>query len=104
MIAYFVWNLGVKQRPKNSRCFSKKYVLTLPPPPTLFVFFCGIVHCDTGSIGGSTPAVRWGGGGGGGGGGLKPFFSHINNIFAVNILSNTEKIPSLIAFYKLFLS
>ena len=35
---------------------------------------------------------------------LKPLFSHINNIFAVNMLSNTEKIPSLIVFYKLFLS
>ena len=36
--------------------------------------------------------------------GKTTLFSHIPNIFAVNILSKTGKIPSLIAFYKLFLS
>ena len=65
-----------------------------PPPPSHPVcFFSGIIHCDTGSLGWSTPAWE-----------VKPLFSHILNIFTANILSKTRKILSLLAFYKLFLS
>ena len=52
------------------------------------------VYCDSGSLGRNTPA--WG---------VKPLlFSHIPNIFAVNILLKIGKIHSHITFYKLFLS
>ena len=44
---------GVKEKPKNSRRFSKKFVLN---PLLPVCFFSGIVHRNTGSIGGSTPA------------------------------------------------
>ena len=82
---------ALKQKPKTSRVILKKYVLN---PLTAVLLFPGIVHCDTGS--GRTPT-----------GVVKLLlFSHIPNIFAINILSKTKKIPSLrfIAFYKLFLS
>ena len=51
------------------------------------------MYCETGSLGKCIPA--WG---------VKPLFSRIPNIFAVNKLLKTGKIRSLIAFYKLFLS
>ena len=37
-------------------------------------------------------------------GAVKPLFSHIPSIFAVNKLSKMVKIPSLMEFYKLFLN
>ena len=82
---------ALKLKPKTSRVVLKKYILN---PLTTVLLFSGIVHCDTGS--GRTPT-----------GVVKLLlFSHIPNIFAINILSKTKKIPSLrfIAFYKLFLS
>ena len=95
MKAYFVRILGVKHKSKSSRGFSKKYILNQQPPPC---FFCGIVHYNSGSISIGGASLM------GGGGGVKSLFSHIPNVFAVNILSKTGKIPSLIACCKLFLS
>ena len=63
---------GAKQKPKNSRGFQKS--MSSNPP----VFFSGIVHYDTGLIGGTLLHQ---------GEGVKPLlFTHIPNIFAVNIL------------------
>ena len=73
---------------KNPGGVSKRYVLN---PPCLV--FSGIAHCDTGSL--QRSIFVWE---------VKPLlFYHIPHIFAVNIISKTSKIPSLIAFYKLFL-
>ena len=73
---------------------SISYLLNHPLPPPPVCFFSRKVHCDTSSIGRSTPAR----------GVKRLLFSRLRNIFAVNILSKMGKIPSFIAFYKLFLS
>ena len=82
----FPW---VKQKSKNSSVVLRKHVLN--PFPSVLLY-SGIVPCDTGSIERSTPSWR-----------VKLLlFSHIPNIFAANMLSNTGNRPK--TFYILFLS
>ena len=70
----------VMQQPKNSMGFQKSMSST-SSPSVCFFLECSIFLCM----------------------GVKPLFSHLSNIFTVNILSKVWKIPFLMAFYKLFL-
>ena len=69
--------------------FSKSISSPLP-----LCLFSGRAHCNTSSLGRSIPVWE-----------VKPLlFSYNPKILGVNMLLNTGKILSLIAFYKLFLS
>ena len=70
----------VMQQLKNSMGFQKS-ISSTSSPTVCFFLECSIFFCM----------------------GVKSLFSHLSNIFAVNMLSKVGKIPFLIAFYKLFL-
>ena len=80
---------GAKQKPKNSRGFQKSMSSTLP---VFFSFFSITILAQLGEH----PCIKGCVWEGGKGGGEHLLFTHIPNIFAVNILSRTGKIPSIL--------